>query len=348
MAALHDKASLESWLTSVWQRRSLTAYLLLPLSILFGALSALRRILYRVHLLRSIRLPVPVIIVGNVVVGGTGKTPLVIWLVNAMQQAGFTPGVISRGYGGNAQTDVREVTSSSSAGQVGDEPLLIAHHARCPVVVGRDRVAAARALLASHPAVNVIISDDGLQHYRLQRNVEIVLFDARGGGNRWLLPAGPLRESMSRHRDITVLNGVETPQGLPPNCLRMQVNGQHAEALSDRTRRLPLGELSGRITAVAGIGNPQRFFSMLRGAGLSIDTIALPDHHNFSAKTFSGITADVILITEKDAVKCIGFDSIKNDPRIWVVPVTARVDDALINLVKDKLILEKSRGYPTA
>ena len=348
MAALHDKASLESWLTSVWQRRSLTAYLLLPLSILFGVLSAVRRVLYRAHLLRSVHLPVPVIMVGNVVVGGTGKTPLVMWLVVAMRQAGYVPGVISRGYGGNAQADVIEVTSVSSADQVGDEPLLIAHHARCPVVVGRDRVAAARALLVAHPEVDVIISDDGLQHYRLQRSVEIVLFDERGGGNRWLLPAGPLRESMSRHRDVTVLNGVQMPEGLPSNCLRMQVIGEHAEALSDRTRRLPLGEFSGRITAVAGIGNPQRFFSMLRDAGLSIETMALPDHHQFSAQSFAGINADVILITEKDAVKCSGSDSIKNDPRIWVVPVTARVDDALINLVKNKLILEKSRGYPTA
>jgi tetraacyldisaccharide 4'-kinase len=346
-----DSSTLESWLTQVWQRRSLAARLLWPLSLLFGALSAVRRALYRCGVLHSYRLPVPVVVVGNVVVGGTGKTPLVIWLVDALQRAGYTPGVISRGYGGKKNRDsatVIEVIVDSSADQVGDEPLLIARRATCPVMVGRDRVAAARALLAAHPAVDVIISDDGLQHYRLQRNVEIVLFDERGGGNRWLLPAGPLRESMARRRDVTVLNGVDMPVGLPSDCLRMRVAGEHAEALSNRSQRMPLHEMNGRILAVAGIGNPQRFFDMLRHAGLLFKTMALPDHHAFTAQTFAGISADVILMTEKDAVKCGSIDGIANDPRMWVVPVAAQLDGALLTLVDNKLILEKSRGYPTA
>ena len=354
MALSSKSSTFESWLSGVWQRRSIAACLLWPLSLLFGALAAWRRLLYRCHILSSYRLPVPIVVVGNVVVGGTGKTPLVIWLVAALRRRGYTPGVISRGYGGraNAAAGVLEVNVDSSVELVGDEPLLIARRANCPVMVGRDRVAAARALLVAYPTIDVIISDDGLQHYRLQRSVEIVLFDERGGGNGWLLPAGPLREPISRRRDVTVLNSVSVPAGLPENCVRMQVAGGHAESLSNRSRRMRLDEMNGRILAVAGIGNPQRFFGMLREAGLSIETMALPDHHAFTTQTFADSTAlshaDIILMTEKDAVKCASIDRVGNDPRMWVVPVTAQIDGALLDLIDNKLILEKSRGYPTA
>ena len=349
MPASPDSVTLEYRLTRLWQRRSFCAWLLWPLSLLFGILTAFRRALYRANLLASYRLPVPVIVVGNVVVGGTGKTPLVIWLVDALRRAGYVPGVISRGYGSRAARDgMVEVTSSSRAEQVGDEPLLIALRAGCPVMVGRDRVAAGRALLAAHPEVDVIVSDDGLQHYRLQRSVEIILFDERGGGNGWLLPAGPLRESMARNGDVTVLNGARIPPGLPTDCVVMQVGGSYAEALSDCSRRIELANLKGRISAIAGIGNPERFFTMLRNFGLAIETISLPDHYTFSAQSFADIDADVILMTEKDAVKCVDFDTIKNDPRMWVVPVTACIDTALFARVNNKLIVEKLRGYPTA
>ena len=349
MSASRNASEVENWLTQVWQSRSIAARLLWPLSLLFAALAALRRALYLTHLLPSVRLPVPVVVVGNVVVGGTGKTPLVIWLVDALRQAGYAPGVISRGYGGRvAGADVIEVTAASNADRVGDEPLLIVHRAQCPVMVGRDRVAAGRALLAAHPATNIIVSDDGLQHYRLQRSVEIILFDERGGGNGWRLPAGPLRESMKRRRDITVLNGAEMPASLPTGTLRMQLIGDYAEALSNRARRLRLRDLTGRIVAAAGIGNPQRFFSLLRNAGLSIETVALLDHQIFSADIFAEVDADIILITEKDAVKCVAVESLKNDPRIWVVPVTAHIDAALMDQIGNKLNLENLRGYPTA
>ncbi|MEO6354770.1 MAG: tetraacyldisaccharide 4'-kinase, partial [Burkholderiaceae bacterium] len=184
---------LESTLSRAWLRRGLLACALWPLSRLFGTLLALRRALYRCGWLAAVRLPVPVIIVGNVFVGGTGKTPLTIWLVEALRRAGRAPGVISRGYGASTTTP-RLVLPDATPQQVGDEPLLIARRAQCPVVVGRDRVAAAKALLAAHPELDCIVSDDGLQHYRLARDVEIVLFDGRGAGNGWLLPAGPLRE----------------------------------------------------------------------------------------------------------------------------------------------------------
>jgi tetraacyldisaccharide 4'-kinase len=339
--------SLESTLTRAWLRRGPLACALWPLSLLFGALSAARVRLYRAGLLKSERLPVPVIVVGNIFIGGTGKTPLTIWLAEALRGAGFTPGVISRGHG-SAAAAAREVTAASTPQQVGDEPLLIAQRTRCPVFVGRARAAAGRALLAAHPQVDVLIADDGLQHYALQRDVEIVLFDGRGAGNGWLLPAGPLREPLSRRRDFAVVNTPElTPRlaaavgGAP---FQMQLAGRAAERLAQRGERVALGALAGkRIVAAAGIGNPARFFAMLRAAGLAFRELPLPDHHDFLDQPFAGVDADVILITEKDAVKCGQIENLKHDPRLWVVPVTAQLDAALA-----EQIVEKCRGCSTA
>ncbi len=328
----------------IWMRRGPLACLLLPVSLLFHLLVTVRRWLYRRGWLPSVRLPVPVVVVGNVFIGGTGKTPFTIWLVESLRKAGYAPGVVSRGYGASG-TAPRPVRQDASAGEVGDEPLLIAQRAQCPVMVGRDRAAAAQALLLAHPEVDLIIADDGLQHYRLGRTVEIVLCDSRGDGNGWLLPAGPLREPASRPRDFTVVNAGE-PAPLPPGTVRMTLEGNHAEQLADRTRRTGLRALAGsqvRIAAAAGIGHPARFFAMLRSAGLAFTELPLPDHHEFTGNSFSGIIADVILITEKDAVKCRQNNELKNDPRLWVVPVTARIDAALA-----EHIVEKCRGRPTA
>jgi tetraacyldisaccharide 4'-kinase len=340
-------AGLEATLTRAWLRRGPLACALWPVSLLFGAMAASRAALYRAGIFTSERLPVPVIVVGNIFIGGTGKTPLTIWLADTLRAAGFTPGVISRGHGGNGDAP-REVTESSSAAEVGDEPLLIARRARCPVVVGRARAAAGKALLAAHPEVDILIADDGLQHYALARDIEIVLFDARGAGNGWLLPAGPLREPRSRRRDFTIVNALEITPALAREVgghpYRMQLAGDWAERLAQPGERLPLAALSGRrILAAAGIGNPGRFFAMLRAAGLKIDELALPDHHDFLDAPFDGVDADVILITEKDAVKCGQIENLKNDPRLWVVPVAARMDAALA-----EQIVEKCRGCPTA
>jgi tetraacyldisaccharide 4'-kinase len=331
--------SAESILTRAWLRRGLLAWLLLPVSLLFRTLAGLRRNLYRAGLLHSARLPVPVVIVGNIFVGGTGKTPFTIWLVEELRSAGMRPAVISRGYGGRNEMTV-EVTPASLPSQVGDEPALIALRAGCPVMVGRNRVAVAQALLAAHPEVNLIVSDDGLQHYALQRDVEIVLCDARGNGNGWMLPAGPLREPASRSRDFTVVNDASAP----PGAFRMQLAGERAERLSDRTQTIALDAIeASRIVAAAGIGNPSRFFAMLRKAGLVFEELPLPDHYDFADNPFEQVQADIILITEKDAVKCRQIETMKNDPRLWVVPVTARIDRALA-----ERIVEKCRGRPTA
>jgi tetraacyldisaccharide 4'-kinase len=340
----------EPILKRAWMRRGMLACALWPLAQVFHWLIAVRRVLYRSGVLKSARLPVPVVVVGNVFVGGTGKTPFVIWLVDELRRAGHTPGVVSRGYGATGEM-ARLVTPDSAPDVAGDEPLLIAQRVRCPVAVGRNRVDAARALLAAHPAVTVIISDDGLQHYALRRDIEIVLFDARGAGNGWLLPAGPLREPKSRRRDFTVVNAAHIPPDLPPAAVRMQLAGEMAERLADRSQRIPLRSLAGRaggdqpprIAAAAGIGNPARFFSMLRQADLVFDEMPLPDHYRFGNDFFSNVSADIILITEKDAVKCSRIDTLRNDPRIWIVPVTAHIDGALA-----EKIVEKLRGCSTA
>ncbi|MES2151040.1 MAG: tetraacyldisaccharide 4'-kinase [Pseudomonadota bacterium] len=335
-------ASLESTLNRAWLRRGPLACALWPLSLLAGAVAAARKRTLHVE-----RLPVPVIVVGNIFVGGTGKTPLTIWLAEVLRAAGYTPGVVSRGHGGAAVAP-RPVTADARAQEVGDEPLLIARRAGVPVMVGRRRAEAGRALLALHPDVDVIIADDGLQHYALGRDIEIMLFDGRGVGNGWLLPAGPLREPVSRRRDFTVVNTPAlTPElaasvgGAP---FQMQLEGRFAERLGQRRERIALAELAGRrVVAAAGIGNPGRFFAMLRGAGLAVDELALPDHHDFLDRPFAQVQADIILITEKDAVKCGQIEHLRNDPRLWVVPVTARLDAALA-----EQIVEKCRGCTSA
>ena len=339
--------SLESTLTRAWLRRGPLACALWPLSLLFRALAALRAGLFRAGVLKSGRLPVPVVVVGNIFIGGTGKTPLTIWLAEALRQAGMRPGVISRGHGSESEAP-RAVTPDSDARAVGDEPLLIARRARVPVFVGRQRFEAGRALLAAHPEVDVLLTDDGLQHYALARDVEVILFDGRGVGNGWLLPAGPLREPPARRRDFTVVNAPElTPRlahAVGGQPFRMQLAGDIAERLRDPAERVPLTDLAGRrILAAAGIGNPGRFFAMLRAAGLSFAELALPDHYDFREDPFAASDADVILITEKDAVKCGQLENLKHDPRLWVVPVSARIDAALA-----EQIVEKCRGRSTA
>ena len=342
---------LESTLTRAWLRRGPLACALWPLSQLFRALSSTRALLYRSAVLPSQRLPVPVLVVGNIFIGGTGKTPLTIWLAETLRAAGFTPGIISRGHGAAAHAGPRAVSPASLAGEVGDEPLLIARRTGCPVMVGRDRPAVARALLAAHPQVDVLLSDDGLQHYALQRDIEIVLFDGRGAGNGWLLPAGPLREPLVRRRDFTIVNTpLLTAQlasgvgGAPVAPFQMQLGGTVAERLMRRGESVALAALAGkRIVAAAGIGNPGRFFAMLRAAGLDFAELPLPDHHDFLDAPFAQLDADIILITEKDAVKCGQIENLKHDPRLWVVPVTAQLDCALA-----QQIVEKIRGCSTA
>lgn len=329
-------------LMRAWQRKSPLAIALLPLSWIYRILVGIRRALYAAGWLKQVTLPVPVIVVGNIFVGGTGKTPFVIWLVEALRERGWKPGVISRGYGAHVDR-VIEVRADSLPSEVGDEPLLIAQKTGAPVMVGRRRVLAAKRLLELHADIDVIISDDGLQHYALGRAVEIQLSDARGHGNGWLLPAGPLREPASRRSDFYVVNGF-VPDALRSNG--MTLDGDHAERIGDRSQRMPLSAIAkdARVVAAAGIGNPRRFFDTLRANGVSpVREIALPDHFDFSVNPFAGIDADLILVTDKDAVKCARIDALAADPRLWTVPVTANIAGPLADN-----IVEKLRGHTTA
>lgn len=339
-----QRPAIESTLMQIWLQRGLMAWLLWPLSLLFHLVVALRRKLYALGMFKSTRLPVPVIVVGNIFVGGTGKTPCVIWLVEALRQAGYTPGVISRGHGANSQ-EIQAVNETSAPDKVGDEPLLIFQRTKCPLWIGRNRAAAAQALLNAHPEVDVILSDDGLQHYALQRDIEIVLCDERGDGNGFMLPAGPLREPTSRQRDFTIINSA-TALPLSNGTASMQLIGDFAEHLPNRSHRVALNALHTlsptphthplKMAAAAGIGNPQRFFSLLRSAGLKIVEIPLPDHFDYKTNPFLKIDADIILITEKDAVKCAFFDSLPNE-QLWVVPVVAQIDAAISEQIVEKL-----------
>ncbi|WP_024901734.1 tetraacyldisaccharide 4'-kinase [Robbsia andropogonis] len=343
----------EARITAAWQRRGLTAWSLWPLSLLFGAIAGLRRAAFQRGWRRSIRVPVPVVVIGNVTVGGAGKTPTVIALVEALREQGLTPGVVSRGHGSAASRRPRPTVVDAHAmhaatpADIGDEPALIVRRTGAPLAVGRDRVAAAQALLAVVPDVDVILCDDGLQHYRLARDMEIVVFDARLGGNGFLLPAGPLREPMTRRRDATVINNA--PVSIAPadwsNTFAMTlVPGDAWQVCAAGTpphRALSsfAGRDASRTLAAAGIGAPERFFDMLRGLGIATRTLPLPDHHAFDRNPFHGDPAETILVTEKDAVKCGDW----HDPRIWAVPVEGVLDPRLIALV-----VEKVRGRSSA
>lgn len=328
------KARAEAYVTREWQRRGAFAWTMTPAACLFGAIAAIRRALFALGWRERVGVGVPVVVVGNVTVGGTGKTPTVIALVQALRAAGFTPGVVSRGYRAKGG-EPRPVTSASSPLQVGDEPVLIARRTSVPVWVAADRVACAKALRAAHDDVDVIVSDDGLQHYRLAREVELVVFDQRLGGNGFLLPAGPLREPLSRRRDATLVNN-PFERTLPPwpNTHALTLTPGDAWHLSEPSLRRPLAQFAGaRVLAAAGIGAPERFFATLRAAGLSPITRALPDHYAFHDNPFIDDRVDAILVTEKDAVKLSAW----RDARIWVVPVEATLPARLIALVVEKL-----------
>lgn len=307
-------------LERVWYGSSRWSALLAPLGLLYGGAVSLRRALYKLGGLRSTRVQVPVIVVGNLAVGGTGKTPLVIWLVEVLRRAGKHPGVVSRGYGGLATHWPQQVTADSDPRQVGDEPVLIAARAACPVVVDPDRVRAAQTLLATHPC-DVIVSDDGLQHYALQRDVEIAVVDGvRRHGNGRCLPAGPLREPLRRLRevDVVIVNG-----GDAADACRFDLIGDTACALDGKRAARPLDEFAGlAVHGVAGIGRPARFFDHLRRRGLNVIEHAFPDHHGFRAEDVRFEDGLPVLMTEKDAVKCGDFA----DATHWYVPVSACVE----------------------
>jgi tetraacyldisaccharide 4'-kinase len=319
---------------AIWRRRGFVAWLLLPAAFLFQLLIFLRRLGYRCGLLAVVRLPVPVVVIGGITVGGSGKTPLIVWLAAQLCARGRRPGIVSRGYRGSYR-GVRPVTSDASAAEVGDEPLLIHRRTGVPVYVGRRRAEAAQALLAAH-ACDVILCDDGLQHYALARDLEIVVLDGRGLGNGWLMPAGPLRESPARLDSVAAVVGNDWPG---PAAFRMRLVGREFYRLDEPSVRcLPEELLGRRLHAVAGIGAPQRFFDHLRALGLTCECHAFADHYAYGADDLRFV-GDAILTTEKDAVKLAGLAALP----VWVLPVDAEVEPDLAQFV-----LERIDGCPSA
>ncbi len=353
-SANHSQLTLNA--PAYWEKRGLKACLMWPLSLVFGWVAALRRCLYEIGILKSVALPVPVIIVGNLRVGGTGKTPTVIALARALRDKGYRVGVISRGYQGQV-TDPTEVTLTSDARIVGDEPALMAqqlyHHDAAwhiPVFVHPKRVLAGLALLKQYPDVNVIVCDDGLQHYGLKRwpareggrDIEIIVRDPRGEGNRYLMPAGPLREHANRERDFTLHLGQSIKTNKPYLCgaplYGVLARAGTAYQLNNPPHQLTVDELvtishQEKILCAAGMGHPEKFFQLLESQGIEIERLPLPDHYNYLENPFSESGAQRILITEKDAVKCQEMQMYRDDARIWVMPVTIELPSDLLEQI---------------
>ncbi|WP_424408135.1 tetraacyldisaccharide 4'-kinase [Pasteurella sp. PK-2025] len=304
-----------------WYSRSWLTWLLSPLALLFWLITRIRKALFQQGILSSYRPPVPVIVVGNLSVGGNGKTPVVIWLVQQLQQQGIQVGVISRGYGSQSKVYPLSVKPDSDPVLAGDEPVLIAKRTGVPVVISPNRQEAIELLLQQQPC-DVIVSDDGLQHYALQRDVEIVVMDAtRGLGNGFVLPAGPLRELPSRLKsvDLVISHGAENPKA----DAVMLLIPRYACHLKTGEQR-PLTDFQPMpVSAIAGIGNPQRFFRMLQELGIQVaEHQAFQDHQHFSAEQLEKFGHQrPLLMTEKDAVKCMAFAQ----ENWWFVPVEAQI-----------------------
>ena len=325
-------------LQNEWLKRGWIARLLVPVAMLYGGIWRLRAWGYQAGWRASYRPSVPVIVVGNLIAGGAGKTPTVLAIVQHLRRAGWRPGIVSRGHGGNAQTAV-DVEPETKSALCGDEPLLLRLRSGVPVVVHRKRAEAARVLLASHPAVNILICDDALQHHAIQRDVEVIVFDERGIGNGWLLPAGPLREPFAKSAPLGSLVVYNAPS---PTTL-WAGHMAHTELsgvvrlrdwwLGISADTASIAPLEGRtVWACAGVARPQRFFSMLAKAGITAQTIDLPDHFDFRSQPWPAEATDVV-VTEKDATKIPPHaDRRSNEdhndavaphpgPRIWVAPL---------------------------
>lgn len=323
-----------------WYSTNIISLLLLPLSGLFCSISLFRAMLYKKELLKSYRAPVPVVIIGNISVGGTGKTPLIIALVMQLQAQGRRPGVISRGYGGHSKSWPLTVDATSTADLVGDEPCLIFQRTSCPVVVGPNRQKDIEMLLQSSDC-DIILSDDGMQHYALQRDIEVAVVDAqRLFGNGFCLPSGPLREPVSRLQsvDIVLFNGGDESQ--PSFSMTAQ---QCVPFTGSATIKEPVGleVFRGKtVHAVAGIGNPQRFFNMLEQHGVTVIPHAFADHQNYSQSDLIFDDEYAVLMTEKDAVKCKSF----NLQNLWSVPVEISLSSSAQQLINQQLDLLKIKG----
>jgi tetraacyldisaccharide 4'-kinase len=312
-----------------WYRRGAVAWLLWPASLAFACVVFWRRLLYRLRLLKSFHPGLPVIVVGNLTVGGSGKTPLVLWIAELLKAKGWSPAIVSRGYGGSIEWP-RAVTVASEPDEVGDEPIVLSRRSGCPVWVGPDRVKVVEALRAQHPEVDVLVLDDGLQHYRLRRDIEIAVVDGRNLGNGFLLPAGPLREPPRRLKSVDAV----VSHGAAVAGFAMQLEGEVAHRMADSRERRPLQTFRGqKVHAVAGIGNPSRFFVHVGKLGPKVVPHPFPDHHRFIPEELDFGDEAPVLMTEKDAVKLRRYAH----ANWWVLPVSAKLDPAFGDWLLRKL-----------
>jgi tetraacyldisaccharide 4'-kinase len=323
-----------------WLRRGAVAWLLWPPSLAFGVAVVVRRFLYRIKILGSKHPGIPVVVVGNLTAGGSGKTPLVLRVAEILRAHGWRPGIVSRGHGGSAAAEggaPREASIASDPAEVGDEPILLARRSGCPVWVAPERVAACRALREQHPECDVIVTDDGLQHYALARDIEICVVDGRSFGNGFLMPAGPLREPPSR---LSSVDAVVTHDNAEVKGYKMQLQGESMVRITDAHDVRPAKSFAGqKVHAVAGIGDPKRFFLQLARFGIKPVPHPFPDHHRFRAEELDFGDGTPVVMTEKDAVKCKRFAQAHH----WVFPVSASLDPAF-----ERWLLEKLSGSKAA
>lgn len=330
------KSLVANWLNQIWYGKKQPPLALILLSTIYRSIVRLRRCTYQYGLLTVHSLAVPVIVVGNLTVGGSGKTPLTIWLALYLKKQGFKPGIVSRGYGGHFKEKALEVFAHSDFREIGDEALVITRHSQCPMFVGQNRADAANALLKSHDC-DVIISDDGLQHYSLSRHIEIAVVDgARRFGNGYCLPAGPLREPLERIKqvDLVLYNGPSNGSDYS-----MTIRADSAINLKDNSKITALSDFAEQtVHVISGIGNPKRFYDLLNGTRINFDFRQFPDHHIYNKQDIHFADENPVLMTEKDAVKCQAF---ANDNH-WYVPARAEVNE---NFGKSLLtLLSKDRN----
>ena len=328
------RANISRVIEQSWQGVNLISIALLPVSLVYCLLMKLRRFAYATGFLKSHKVDCPVVVVGNLSVGGTGKTPFTIWLAGWLMEQGFSPGIVLRGYGGQSVNWPAVVTPESDPREVGDEALLYARRLNIPVVVGPSRFDDCRKLLANH-ACDVILCDDGLQHLALARDFEIALVRKRHG-NDWCLPAGPLREARSRLASIDRVIHVDS------DAAEIKPVPGLARQIADHENSVGLDDFRGlRILAVAGIANPERFFCMLENAGLNIERRVFPDHHDFSPADIEAKGFDAVLMTEKDAVKCRDFATRQH----WQIPLTLEIESGLTDDLRSSLIPALNRRH---
>ncbi|MBI4005671.1 MAG: tetraacyldisaccharide 4'-kinase [Gammaproteobacteria bacterium] len=310
------------FIEDLWYGKHPASLLLVPLSWLYQIVISLRRLGYQSGLLPVRRVPIPVIVVGNISVGGNGKTPLVIWLANYLKQKNFHPGVVTRGYGGTAKHWPQQVRPDSDPRVGGDEPVLIARQTGCPVAASPNRYMAAEGLI-EHAKCDIIICDDGLQHYALGRDIEIVVVDSiRRYGNKRCLPAGPLRESMRRLKEVDMI----VCNGIPGHGeYQMKYVLQQLHSLNDENKKSDIEIFKGKMVhAIAGIGYPGRFFTLLRKQGIDIIEHQFPDHHKYKPVDIRFGDDLPVVMTEKDAVKCAEFASDEH----WYLPIKAEMSNS--------------------